>query len=247
MNVFDFLVLDREALIAGQWWRLWTGHLAHTGPEHLLGNLVALIALMAGARLVHLIRACLVYALLATPLISIGLLVMLPWLEWYAGLSGLLHGLLVLMLARIGRRPALIGLGLLAAKVTLESQGLWPVGASEHAVIWQAHALGAVGGMVVCCRRCCLRSRRLRSGSRGHRGFGRNRCLVPPPAQDRAIQTIHVCTVPTQRQIEIHLRARRSHRIVRDCQTLLTESAGEDFHRTIEVRDHIDRALLDAD
>ena len=33
---------------------------------------------------------------------------MLPWLEWYAALSGLLHGLLALLLIRLGTVAALI-------------------------------------------------------------------------------------------------------------------------------------------
>lgn len=147
MSLFDYLVLEREAMITGQWWRLWTGHLAHTGQGHLFGNLAALVVLLAWARSMHLLRAGLVYALLAAPLISIGLLAILPWLQWYAGLSGLLHGLLALLLTRLGRTPALVGLGLVAAKISLEALGFWPVGAGEYAVIWQAHALGLISGL----------------------------------------------------------------------------------------------------
>lgn len=149
MSVFESLVLEREAMMAGQWWRVWTGHLAHTGPTHLFGNLAALTMLLGWARSRHLLRPCLLYAALAAPLISISLLAMLPWLEWYAGLSGLLHSLLALLLIRLGTGPALIGFGLLAKKIILESQGLWPGGQGDYAVIWQAHALGAVSALLL--------------------------------------------------------------------------------------------------
>jgi rhomboid family GlyGly-CTERM serine protease len=152
MNAFDYLVLERDALLMAQWWRLWTGHLAHTGPRHLFGNLAALGLLLAWARARNLARTTLVYALLAAPLISIGLLALLPWLQWYAGLSGLLHGLLVILLTRLGPKTALVGLTLLAAKITLESHNLWPAGSGQHLVIWQAHALGALSGLLFALR-----------------------------------------------------------------------------------------------
>jgi len=99
----------RDAL-AAQPWRLVSGHLAHLGPLHLALNLASLFALA----LVH--RALVAPAGYAWAGLAALLAVdaMLHWgpgaLQWYAGLSGILHGLaawlaLELMQRRIGPRP----------------------------------------------------------------------------------------------------------------------------------------------
>src|SRR5690606_26595278 len=48
-GVFDSLVLDRAALGAGQWWRLWSGHLVHLDARHAAANLAALALLAVAA------------------------------------------------------------------------------------------------------------------------------------------------------------------------------------------------------
>ena len=77
-----------------------------------------------------------------------------PGLEWYVGLSGLLHGLLAagLMVGVVRRETESVVLALLvAAKLTWEQlAGPLPgsEGASGGAVIVDAHLYGAVGGVL---------------------------------------------------------------------------------------------------
>lgn len=84
----DWLVLDRGAIASGELWRLLTGHLVHWTTGHLFWDVTAFVALGAPCEM----RGSRRYAgaLLATSLLLSGVvLVMLPSLELYAGLSGL--------------------------------------------------------------------------------------------------------------------------------------------------------------
>lgn len=146
------LAFEREALLAGQWWRLWSGHLVHFGPQHALANAVTLWACAAflgrqGGAL--LLPAAL---LLAAPLISLFLVLAAPGMQEYRGASALATMLagaaaIVLYADPRWRRAVLAcagGFGLwtlaqaLGAGATLA--GL-PAGVD---VAWQAHLAGAL-------------------------------------------------------------------------------------------------------
>ena len=94
---------EREAIGDGQLYRLLSGHLVHLGPQHLLLNLIGLILVWI------LVGGCLSAShwFLALGVIvagiDLGFWVFRPTLDWYVGLSGVLHGLLV---DRAGRRLA---------------------------------------------------------------------------------------------------------------------------------------------
>lgn len=143
---FAPLLLEREAVAQGQWWRLWSGHLLHLDATHALLNLAAL-AVIAGLALRQRMGGEVVAAALAgMPLLSVGLLWLDPALQWYAGLSGILHGLLVIVLARRGGVLAWAVLALLAAKLAWE----WQAGSpwEGFTVVTLAHRIGAVWGVV---------------------------------------------------------------------------------------------------
>jgi rhomboid family GlyGly-CTERM serine protease len=84
---------DRDALLAGQAWRLLTAHLVHLNTAHLLFNLGGMFLLC------ELLWRDLPVAqgagvLVATAITVSGSLYWFhPELAWYAGLSGALHGL----------------------------------------------------------------------------------------------------------------------------------------------------------
>jgi rhomboid family GlyGly-CTERM serine protease len=84
---------ERSAVQAGQWWRLFTGHVVHLNAAHLLLNLGALVLvcelLWRGLPGIH---GCglLFFSAIGT---SALLWWFQPELAWYAGLSGALHGL----------------------------------------------------------------------------------------------------------------------------------------------------------
>lgn len=91
-----WLLFDRERIFAGQFWRLWTAHLAHFGFSHLGWNLLVLLPVGAWAERVVPGRTRLFYAL-APALIGLALLIGDPALARYGGLSGLAAGLVVLL------------------------------------------------------------------------------------------------------------------------------------------------------
>ncbi|WP_394002163.1 rhombosortase [Luteimonas sp. WGS1318] len=158
-RAFDALVLDRDAVLGGELWRLWSGHWVHLDPRHAAINLVALVLMALIAARMRLLRPLLVTSLLMLPLIAAGLLLAVPDLQWYAGLSGLLHGWAAWLLLRRGGRIALIGTVLLAGKLIAEQ---WtPVaGVAAFPVIHAAHVTGAIVGAALAVPGA-LRQRRL--------------------------------------------------------------------------------------
>ncbi|PHX95846.1 MAG: hypothetical protein CK546_00450 [Pedosphaera sp.] len=122
-------VLDRDALAAGEVWRLWTGHLAHFSTSHLFVD--ALLFVLLAAALVRAGERSLVRALfVGGAVLSVSLLFCDASLARYGGLSGLnalLLGRLAMRWFQAGGRQRVLGLALLAVavgKFTLDSVGL---------------------------------------------------------------------------------------------------------------------------
>lgn len=91
----ELLAYQRDAILQGQWWRLVTAHWIHLSGQHLAMNLgaLAVVWLLFGKSLTSwiwlFVAGC--SALGST----LSLLFLHPEVDWYVGLSGLLHGLLV--------------------------------------------------------------------------------------------------------------------------------------------------------
>lgn len=121
------LIYVRTDILAGQLWRLWTGHLVHFSANHLLWDLAVFVP--AGVWLEWITPpGTRWFYLLAPPTISLLLFFSDPALSHYAGLSGLATGLLVLLalvqLRRDANEPAWFWLGVLllvAVKIVVES------------------------------------------------------------------------------------------------------------------------------
>lgn len=144
-HTFDALVLDRDAVASGELWRFWTGHLVHLGPRHALLNIGAMAILCLLAARLRGLGALLRVTPLLMPVIAIGLLLAVPGLEWYAGLSGLLHGWAAWLLLRHRGRWIAPGLLLLAAKLVWEA--IMPAATmSGLPVVSEAHWIGALAG-----------------------------------------------------------------------------------------------------
>lgn len=140
---------DRMLLVQ-QPWRLWTGHLVHVGWVHWALNSVALVLVTVVFPVPALRHGLLLWLGLGLG-ISLGLYLGLPDLQQYAGLSGVLHGLVAWGACTWLQQPAerrwgllvLAGLGL---KLMAEATGgsvdtaRW-IGAP---VVVQAHQLGVV-------------------------------------------------------------------------------------------------------
>jgi rhomboid family GlyGly-CTERM serine protease len=147
------LIYKRTEILAGQVWRLWTGHLVHYGPRHL--GLDLAVFLVAGAWLEWIApRLARWFYVLAPPAISALLLWGDPALDRYAGLSGVATGLLVLLaLVQLRRRtgePRWFWFGVLllvAVKIIIETALRAPLFAQFDAsvrVVALAHA-GGIG------------------------------------------------------------------------------------------------------
>jgi rhomboid family GlyGly-CTERM serine protease len=144
----------RDGLAAGELWRLVTGHLVHLGPTHMLMN-VAALALLAFL-FIPLLKSAdwLIGGLAAALAIDAGLYWLEPGIEWYVGLSGVLHGFWALACVKamlLQRREAIPLTVLLVVKIGYE-RVIGPVpftgAVAAGPVVTEAHAFGALGGAV---------------------------------------------------------------------------------------------------
>ncbi|WP_341936389.1 rhombosortase [Marinimicrobium sp. C2-29] len=147
------LEFNRAAIDDGQWWRLLTGQWVHYGAYHLAMNLGAFVLcgyiLFRDASLKHY-ATLLLLCLLG---VGLGLFFFSPELDYYAGLSGALHGLLVGgILLTFREMPWMNGAALLvvAAKIVQEQ---WPGFDTSHPLLpvpvaVDAHLYGALVGLV---------------------------------------------------------------------------------------------------
>lgn len=150
-----WLRYDRQAILDGEVWRLLTAHIVHLGWQHLLMNLAGLFLIwLLFGRLLDTPRWALVTLACALG-VGVGLLLLHPGIEWYVGMSGLLHGMFVagaLASLAAGYRAELLLLALLAGKLAWE-QLVGPLPGSEGLaggrVVVDAHLYGAVTGLVV--------------------------------------------------------------------------------------------------
>lgn len=146
------LEFDRQQILAGQVWRLWTGHLVHSHSTHLALNCMTAVALylvfMTRIQVAELLYCMFLFAFL----ISIVLLYQYPDLVWYNGLSGLLHALVAYFCLRLAdTHSKLYWLGFLTVwiKVVFEMLGAQKGYQSELAgmtIITQAHFIGVCIG-----------------------------------------------------------------------------------------------------
>ena len=125
-DAVPLLRFDRELIAQGEWWRLWTASWVHLSPQHALGNGlgVLLLGYISGASLSN--RLGLLVLFWTVMLVGIGLYWFAPDLQRYVGLSGALHGLLLLapFVSPFYRlRVALIFAVVITVKVIWEQSG----------------------------------------------------------------------------------------------------------------------------
>lgn len=145
---------DRAAVAGGEIWRLVTGHLVHLSWGHTWLNLVALLLMTVLLDDLMRARDWVVAFVLAASAIDAGLFFLEPDVSWYVGLSGSLHGVMVVgaiaMLRETSTMAVILLVGIIC-KLAWE-QWLGPIPFSEStsggAVLVDAHLLGAIGGLL---------------------------------------------------------------------------------------------------
>ena len=150
----QLLRYHRADIAAGELWRLATGHFVHLGTTHLLLNFagLAIVWLLIGTGYSQL--SWVLVTVSSVVLIDLGFWFLAPGLQWYVGMSGLLHALLVAgIVSRLREAPLeSTALGLVvAAKITWE-QVAGPLPGSEVSaggpVVVDAHLYGAIAGII---------------------------------------------------------------------------------------------------
>jgi len=145
---------DRDAIMSGEIWRIITGHFVHLGWKHFIMNIAGLILIwLLFGRLMPTLKWALCIIINAL-FISIGFIIFNKDLNWYVGLSGVLHGMFVCgaiaSLAQGYRAEALLLILLIGKLVWEQLQGSLP-GSAMFAggdVVVDAHLYGAVIGAV---------------------------------------------------------------------------------------------------
>jgi rhomboid family GlyGly-CTERM serine protease len=145
---------QRDAIAAGEIWRLASGHFVHLGVSHMLMNVAALAVLWFVLSPYLKASDWIASGLASMAAIDAGLYFVDDQVLWYVGLSGMLHGFWASASVRaIGSRRLeglVLGLLLLAKlgyESTVGSVGL-TTAIAGGAVVTEAHAWGALGGLV---------------------------------------------------------------------------------------------------
>lgn len=158
----EALQFDRAKIVVGQWHRLLTCHLTHFGASHLAWDVAVFVVQAMLATMIDARRTAATLAL-AGIVIPLGVLLCLPALQTYRGLSGIDSALFVLLAILVLRRSlthhrrsmtgvtllCLVAFGTKTAFECLTSQTLF-VKPSEHFTpVPLAHMIGAACGAIM--------------------------------------------------------------------------------------------------
>lgn len=146
----EALRYERAAVLHGEYWRLITGHLVHGTTQHLVLNVLGLGVIAALFPREFSLGGWLFIAALSMAVIDLGFVLWEPQLEWYVGLSGVLHGVLaagaIAWWRHESRGFALALTAILIGKLAWEQwRGALPL-SGDMPVIVDAHLYGAIGG-----------------------------------------------------------------------------------------------------
>lgn len=144
---------SRTLVSTGELYRLLSGHLVHLGWPHFLLNVAGLALVWYLVGVGFRLWQWLVIMAASIGVMDLCFWFLLPDLEWYVGLSGLLHGLFAAGILGIWRRAgteAMVLAMALSAKLIYEAF-LGPLPGSESSaggtVVTEAHASGTLGGL----------------------------------------------------------------------------------------------------
>lgn len=143
---------EREAIAAGQWWRLISAHFVHLGLEHAALNALGLVLMWALFARDFRPAAWLLIVASSIACIDIGLWLRDSTVEWYVGSSGALHGIMAAGTVAHLRRRDLDGWILavfMIVKLAYEQwTGALPFAEGGATVVVNSHLYGAIGGLI---------------------------------------------------------------------------------------------------
>ena len=154
-ELYNLLSFNGSAIADGQWWRLITGHILHTNFVHFVVNIVGLGLLWllhgdyAGP------KSFAYHFLILSVGISLCILFLSPNIQWYVGLSGVLHGYFVwgAMLDIHKKRKSgyllLVGITIKLIDEQFFADQSFMSGLIEANVAIDAHLYGAVIGLLI--------------------------------------------------------------------------------------------------
>ncbi len=154
LELHALLRYDRDAILSGAFWRLFTGHFMHLGWSHLSLNLAGLLLVWLLFGALQSWKQWLLHWVFSALSVAFGLLWFNPELIWYVGLSGVLHGLFVAgVLTEVRyRKPLAVPVLLVFIAKLIWEQLYGPLPGSEQSaggpVVVDAHLYGAVGGLI---------------------------------------------------------------------------------------------------
>lgn len=165
LPVTDWLQYDRAAIVAGQWWRVLSGHFTHWSFDHLAWDVAAFVVLAAlnERRDRRQFLACTILTAVA---VSAGVWLARPDMTFYRGLSGIDSGLFVLLTAgflRDARRQGdrLVTFATVAALAGFGAKTLWEIAAGSTVFVRDAagfeplplaHVIGGTIGLLIALR-----------------------------------------------------------------------------------------------
>lgn len=154
----ELMSYNRQAILAGEWWRLWSGHFAHFTLMHAWTNCALLFLLTVALGRIGSWRLVLGLFVIGPFAISLALMILVPEMVSYRGTSALAALFLTVCAGHVFERArgmSVFFLGMLlivwSAKLFLEvrdgtSFSNLPTGV--HAA-WQAHIAGILMGIAV--------------------------------------------------------------------------------------------------
>lgn len=143
---------EREAILAGEYYRLVSGHFVHGSMQHLLLNLggTALIAALFPRDFTW--KQWVIVVVISIVVIDVGFVFYQPQLQWYVGFSGVLHGALCAGAIAWWRNEStllasILSVILIAKLVWEQWHGALPL-SGDLPVVVDAHLYGAIGGAI---------------------------------------------------------------------------------------------------
>ena len=149
--VYEWLRYDRVLFLQGEYWRVVTGQWIHITVMHALLNISVGLILYVLSRQLHIEAKFWQSLWVAVCGVAVALVLFLPDVSWYVGMSGFLHGVVIVVLVVFTQQYRMLG-GLIllgfAAKLWYEFY-YGAVSDMGFNVVTEVHLAGAVSGFLL--------------------------------------------------------------------------------------------------